>query len=246
MYSQEQLMKLKYDQANYQNRINQGQSYLIHRVFPRKALLERKSKELQGKTSDLAQEMRERDQRELGWLQEEIERVMADREWLKDVAKKNQEEIDKAEREIYKAEREPDLYIQEQVEQMIPVFIEKAKNIYKGFDCDVKMKFFIAGARQRDARWHDERYYGYTGMIGIFKEGADVFRAPITGTKDFNFTRNCFWRSSLLGARKTIWYARFVRKFTKVFLQKLEEAYKLEEDLKLTVGDGPYFILELV
>lgn len=234
----ERLKRLKEDLESYRNRI---QGTLDGELLPQEKVLQDKAEELSKRKSSLAKTLQEENQKKLEAVQKDIEEKRAE---LKEVL----EQLQENQAGIATRENDTTLYIQEQVHLMVPQFLEWVAKNKEAIGYDITRSFYVAGV----VGWNNAYDVNcYTGDVGIFEESKDPEEKStrIVCSENFYFSQICNIveddRRYGRNVKKTDWYAKYLKDFTKTLLEELEKSYKLGEELKLTI-QSPEFTLELV
>ncbi|MCI9039359.1 MAG: hypothetical protein HFJ29_05770 [Clostridia bacterium] len=201
--------------------------------------LEDKRRELEGRTSTLAQKLQHANKIDLALKEKSIlekEKVLRDME----------AELQRIQEGIDARENDTTLYIQEQVHLMVPQFLEWVAKNKEAIGYDITRSFYVAGV----VAWNNAYDVDcYTGDVGIFDKGDYPAVETIVCSENFYFNQTCSIveddRRYGRNVKKTDWYAKYLEDFTKALLEELEAAYNLGEELKLTIA-SPSFTLELV
>lgn len=203
--------------------------------------LEEKRRELEGRTSTLAQKLQHANKIDLALKEKSIlekEKVLRDME----------AELQKIQEGIDARENDTTLYIQEQVHLMVPQFLEWIAKNKEAIGYDIKRCFRVGGVTRQEVNRYSEYYYPI-GNIGIFADKQKTNEVPIICSSDFYFQQACCdieeaeYNSVIV--KLTDWYTTYARNFIEALLKELEASYNLSEELKLTII-SPDFTLELV
>lgn len=203
--------------------------------------LEDKRRELEGRTSTLAQKLQHANKIDLALKEKSIlekEKVLRDME----------AELQRIQEGIDARENDTTLYIQEQVHLMVPQFLEWVAKNKEAIGYDIKRSFRVGGVTRQEVSRYGEYYYPI-GNMGIFADEQKTKEVPIICSNDFYFRRSCYNTEQVaydsVIVKLTDWYTTYARDFTKALLEELETSYDLGEELKLTI-ESPNFTLELV
>ena len=211
----EQQQRLQTDLANIQSDLDY--------MYAQRDDLSKEVEEFESRKSSLAQQLAEDCKAELSELDANISCAQKEQSGL-------QQSLDEVEEKILVREQDTTLYIQEQVDRMIPEVLKYIQNHWKEIGRSVKKSFYIK----------DREEYVYTAVIGIYDENI-----CITQTQDYYFYKLLSSQVSKNHSEKTSWYVTYLCDFQNAFYKKLKESWPYEETFNLTF-EGTTFTLELV
>lgn len=153
--------------------------------------------------------------------------------------------LEKKQKEIDSREKNPTLYIQEQVEHMVSKTLEYIEAHFEEIGISIKRNFSISNITETVP----DRYGDYTLPTGIICIYDDSTQSIIAKSRDFYFTQKLYDLSFdtayyTTHCHTTDWFNEYYNKFKKHFLEELQHKYNYI-DLKLTIKNSG-FTLELV
>lgn len=217
-----ELARFKEQKENLQKRLAYVTSSLDN-MYAQRDDLSKEVEEFESRKSSLAQQLAEDCKAELSELDANISCTQKEQSDL-------QQSLNEVEEKIIEREQHTTLYIQEQVDQMIPKVLNYIKNHWKEIGRSIKKSFYIK----------DREESVYTAVIGIYDENI-----CITQTQNYYFHKLLSSQVSKNHSQETSWYITYLCDFRNAFYQKLKESWPYEETFNLTF-EGTTFTLELV
>ncbi len=217
-----ELARFKEQKENLQRRLAYVTSSLDN-MYAQRDTLSKEIENFEARKSSLAQQLAEDCKAELNELDANISCTQKEQSDL-------QQSLNEVEEKIIESEQHTTLYIQEQVDQMIPKVLTYIQNHWKEVGRSIKKSFYIK----------DKEEYFNTAVIGIYDENI-----CITRTQDYYFHKLLYEQVSKNHSEKTNWYKKYLEDFQNAFYKKLKESWPYEETFNLTF-EGTTFTLELV
>jgi len=217
-----ELARFKEQKENLQKNLAYVTSRLDN-MYAQRDDLSKEVEEFESRKSSLAQQLAEDCKAELSELDANISCAQKEQSGL-------QQSLNEVEEKILVREQDTTLYIQEQVERMIPEVLEYIQNHWKEIGRNIRRTFSIKDL-ERDP---------YTAIIQIRDEDT-----LIVATEYYYFRKLLYEQVSKNHSEKTSWYVTYLCDFQNAFYKKLKESWPYEETFNLTF-EGTTFTLELV